>query len=142
MPHGQVSGDQHQVISITISISNCGAQQSRAHSHAHSLRFTTVKCSRNHQALISLNMVKNGSDSSASEQLIVKLIASSFVKRGLRVRSPSWCSQGSVSRIRSHLMASRGSSQKRQWHQGSAHSEEIIISLTLHHFSKLRKATI
>ena len=42
-PHGQVSGDQHQVISFTVSISICGAQQSRAHSHAQSLRFTTAQ---------------------------------------------------------------------------------------------------
>ena len=60
-PHGQVGGDQHQVISFTVSISSCGAQQSRAHSHAHSLRFTTVKSLR-------FTTVK----SSASEQLIIK----------------------------------------------------------------------
>ena len=116
------------MISISISISSCGAQQSRTHSHAHSLRFTTVKCSRTHQALINLNMVKNGSESSASEQLIVKII----------VRSPSWCSQGSVSRIKDHLdMASHGSSQKGQCQR--AHSTlrtQIIIPPSLHHLSK------
>ena len=52
------------------------------------------KCSRNHQALISLNVVKNGSESSASEQLIIVFI----VKWGQS--SHKWDQLSAISRER------------------------------------------
>ena len=83
--HGQVSNDQLQVISISLRISSCGAQQSRAHSHAHSLRFTTdqvLKESVRHWS--SFIVIKYGSEhrqhhSSASVQLMVRLSSSPFM---------------------------------------------------------------
>ena len=82
-PHGQVCGDQHQVIRDISSVSICGAQQSRVHRSTQSLRFTTVQVLNGSQALISLIMIKNGSVSSASEQLT----SSSLLQHQVRPQS-------------------------------------------------------
>ena len=109
-PHGQSSCDQLQVISISLNISSCGAQQSRAHSH-HSLTFTTGQVLKNQLRHWSACIViKYGSENrqhhnSASVQLMIRLISSAImlsVKRGLIVRSLDRCSQGNVSRINCH----------------------------------------
>ena len=86
--------------------------------------------------MISLNMIKNGSVSSASVQLTSSSLLQHQVRPQGKVRSPSRCSQGSVSKIRNHV-PSRGSSQKGQCQR--AHStlrSQIIIASTLHHLQK------
>ena len=78
--HGQVSTDQLQVINISISI--CGAQQSRAQSHAHSLRFTTDQVlNESVRHWSTFIVIKYGSESrqhhrAASVQLMVRFISS------------------------------------------------------------------
>ena len=68
-------------------------------------------------------MVKNGSENSASGQLIVKLIRSLHCQVRPQREISFQLSQGSVSRIKSHLIASCNSSQKDQWHWSRALSD-------------------
>ena len=113
------------MIKVTISVSICGVQQSRAHRSAQSLRFTTVQVLNGSQALISLIMVKNGSVSSASVQLTSSSSLSSL---------SSEANSGEITFIgvlkgacqdQSINVASRGSSQKAEWLR--AHSTHSVV---------------
>ena len=110
------------MIRFTVSISICGAQQSRAHSHAQSLRFTTVQVLKDSSGIDQpqygqswfreLRAQRQGSSLSSSS-------LSSLSSEANQVRSLNQWSQGSVSRSKDHV-ASRGSSQKAPVSQGPA----------------------
>ena len=130
-PCGQVSGDQPQVISFTVSISICGAQQSRAHSHAQSLRFTTVQVLNR-----SSGIDQPQCDQSWFRELRAQRQSSSLSSSSLsslsseanQVRSlNSMPSQGSVSRSKDHYgltwLKSKGSVSRVR-----AHSELRSLS--------------
>ena len=126
------------MIKVTISISSCGAQHSRAHSHAQSLRFTTIQVLNGSEALISLIMVKNGSVSSAS----VQLTSSSSLQHQVRPQSVKSRSaldfKGACQDIRVNLSRPHVVQVKSVSDNVASALLEIIISLSLHHLSKIR----
>ena len=122
------------MIRFTVSISICGAQQSRAHNHAQSLRFTTVQVLKDSSGIDQpqygqswfreLRAQRQGSSLSSSS-------LSSLSSEANQVRSLNQWSQGSVSRSKDHV-ASRGSSQKDQCqraHRHTQYSDHYLIDI-------------
>ena len=125
------------MINFTVSISICEAQQSRAHSHAHSLRFTTVQVLKESSGIDQPQCGQEWFSEFSVSATHIKLIASASSEAN-QVRSAFSHLKGACqsSDINNGLtwLKSKGVSVKGP----CTCSEDIIISPSLDHLSKSR----